>query len=71
MKDNDCALKGARFSGCKFEARYDLSPVDVSGLARLKSFEGNLDSLRRRTYVHDICIRCGKVVDRAVEKTKA
>lgn len=61
---SDCPRRGA-WIGCNFEPRYDLSPADIS---RFESIKGNaaplLEALRSKTYVHDICVRCGRVVER-------
>jgi hypothetical protein len=48
---------------CKFEPRYDLSSPhfprgEVSGWGIC------IDDFKSKTYVGDICVRCGKTVDR-------
>ena len=48
----------------QFEARYDKSPADIS---MFKSLSGAgsvqmIEKLRKVTYVHDICVRCGKTI---------
>lgn len=53
---------------CNFEARYDLSPAMTEDAtltnATDKSVALFLDALRTKTYVHDICTACGKIVKR-------
>lgn len=47
----------------KFEPRYDYKLPD--GL-KLEKFDiGVLDACRSKTYIHDICIKCGKTVKEA------
>lgn len=73
---SECERSGRWFSGCRFEARYD-EPVlsdrektfgrdgtwePIPGTNRIRYVTPPLGN---RTYVHDICIRCGKVVSRA------
>lgn len=55
------------FGRHKFEARYDLGPADLS---RFESISGRgagsfMEKLRQKTYVHDVCVRCGALVERA------
>lgn len=62
----DCQRKGKWIGGCNFEPRYDLSEPDLS---RFKTFKSRnvaefLDALRKKTYVKDVCITCGKSVMR-------
>lgn len=64
---DECLNKKKFFGGCKFEPRYDLGPADIS---RFESISGTgavtmFEKLRAKTYVHDICVRCGKIVRRA------
>jgi hypothetical protein len=61
---NDCPRVGWMF-GCKFEPRYDLSAPDVS---RFKKIDGPvapvLEATKAKTYVCDVCVRCGKTIER-------
>ena len=60
--------------GCKFERRYDTKPPSPEIIAALQPLMdspfSNMDAdfalseLKTETYVRDICIRCGKVVER-------
>lgn len=57
--------------GCKFEARYDeLMPKQIPG-GDIKQL-AVLDNLppHERYYVRDICVVCGKTVDRSGEVVK-
>jgi hypothetical protein len=56
------------FGSHKFEPRYDLGPADVS---KFESISGGravsfMETLRSKTYVHDVCIKCGEVIIRPV-----
>lgn len=62
---SECERAGKWIGGCRFEARYELS---APGL-KIESYEGPrlvdvIEASRAKTYVHDICTRCGKVVQR-------
>lgn len=50
----------------KFEPRYDLGAANLS---RFTSIEGIgvgsfMEKLRPKTYVHDVCVRCGDTINR-------
>lgn len=61
---SNCARIDKWFGGCRFEPRYDEKPRDY----HVGNYEGSLTSLRKymtlEVYVHDICIRCGRIVKR-------
>jgi hypothetical protein len=61
-----CARLGKLIGGCKFEPRYDLGPVQIPngfGLNYIGMALGErLEQHRKKTYVHDVCIRCGKAI---------
>lgn len=62
---SECPYKDAWFLPCQFEPRYDIGPVDMSGMANATSIKArDPDIFRRKTYVHDICVRCGVIVKR-------
>lgn len=62
---SECARKGKWFGGCKFEARYDLSPADLSWFKTLSGGSAEFyEKLRSKTYVKDVCTTCGKTVMR-------
>ena len=53
------------FGSHQFEARYDLSPADMSALANFKARDPRyMETLRSKTYVRDICTKCGKTIER-------
>ncbi len=65
---SDCPRQGRLIGGCKFEARYD---SELPEGFKLSSYEGSVagaqalyDAVKTKTYVHDICTRCGKIVVR-------
>ena len=50
----------------RFEARYDVGVPDTSKCKDLALMSWNDDpaAYRAKTYVHDVCTRCGKIIDR-------
>lgn len=57
------------FGSHKFEPRYDLGAADLSPffgdrVASFKTSADSIESMRAKTYVRDICIRCGKTIER-------
>lgn len=52
----------------KFEARYDTRPGNYNG--RIKghgrAILAYIEANKNVTYVHDICVRCGKIINRKV-----
>ena len=61
-----CARFGKIIGGCKFEPRYDSEfpnnyQVDRASVAAL-------EALRKHTYVKDVCVRCGKAIERQEAK---
>mgnify|MGYP001618447839 FL=1 len=63
---NDCPRLGRLIGGCKFEARYDKSEPKINGNFTYHGMQGSarLEQLRQLTYVRDVCIRCGRTVNR-------
>jgi hypothetical protein len=60
----DCPRFGKWF-GCRFEARYDLGPPDLTAYKTVSAMSrGALEMHRRQTYVCDICVRCGATIER-------
>lgn len=62
----ECERKGRWIGGCRFEARYDSKPGELPGnfqgaAAGLLAF---LEASQQKTYVADVCIRCGKTIKR-------
>lgn len=78
----DCPRLGKFFGGCRFEARYD-EPV-VSEMEQYLGRDSRYEAvpgttklawvkppLGDRIYVQDVCIRCGKVVERTVRNERS
>jgi hypothetical protein len=65
---NFCSRIGKLFTGCKFEGRYSEALPDGFVLGDVKGAAGGIsilvDAHKSKTYIHDICIRCGKIVKR-------
>lgn len=72
----DCPRFGKLFGGCKFESRYDASAhgpeadAIAAALERIVFGSDQTEALAQlrsddKTYIRDICIRCGKTVERA------
>lgn len=58
-----CPYRGKLFGGCRFEPRYDLGPgayppVEFSNDEYLHEM---MKEARAKTYVQDICVRCGEI----------
>lgn len=74
MSGERCERFGKWFGGCRFEARWDETapdPIAIRSVERLVHaavfFAEDLAmmrNLRASRYVRDICIRCGKTVER-------
>lgn len=64
MSDNRCP--NSWFGSHKFEPRYDLSPADVSSFKNISGMGSGafLERLRSKTYVRDVCTKCGKTIER-------
>jgi hypothetical protein len=65
----DCPRAGKLFGGCKFSPRYDRSPLTQDQLLGLASatapvFTSDIEACAGRTYVRDVCERCGKTIER-------
>ena len=65
---SDCPRQGRWFGGCCFEARYDKSAPDLPRYKHIKCNPGAttefLDGHRTVTYVRDVCVRCGRTIER-------
>jgi hypothetical protein len=64
---SDCPRFGKLFGGCKFGPRYDLGAAGgldgdyrgpAGGVALI------LEASKPKTYLRDVCERCGKVIER-------
>lgn len=51
----------------QFEARYDKSAADLGGTKSLNGYgvADVLETLRTKTYVRDVCVNCGKTIERS------
>jgi len=63
-----CPRGNRIFRRCRFEPRYDYAPM---GDVKLGPFEGPASTIekiykliQRKTYVCDVCVRCGLIVER-------
>lgn len=65
-----CPHTGKWLGGCRFEPRYDVG----SPRGKFDRIEGGVDlvellnSTKPKTYIHDICVVCGKIVQRSDRK---
>lgn len=52
---------------CHFEPRYDIGAPSMSleGKSTPSGFAEMVEATKPKTYVHDICVSCGKVVNRS------
>jgi len=61
------------FKGCedgvhKYRGRYDQSEIKLPGnLRNIKMSEAGMEKFRAVTYVRDVCVRCGDVIERNSE----
>lgn len=66
---NECPHAGRWIGGCKFEARYDKSSPSqalrdtVECSISIPAYVMKM-LVDKKTYVHDVCTRCGKVIRR-------
>lgn len=66
---SDCRRFGKLFGGCKFVARYDYDPKDIDHYnGSITAFIELAEAMTKRVYVKDICVRCGKTIDRQEQK---
>lgn len=68
---SECARVGKWIGGCRFEARYDtggptIKPSILKELVWSDDKAEAVDRSRSVTYIHDICVRCGKIVEPSV-----
>lgn len=71
---SDCPRFGKWFGACKFAPRYDQPVHDLMGGFRTITFYEAMtpqqitalkDGDSKIIYVRDVCVRCGKVIERA------
>jgi|SRR5579872_6404153 len=60
------ALRCTSWFGHKYEGRYDEVPMP-STPERVEMVKANFDEIEDvyRVYVHDVCVRCGDVIERS------
>lgn len=58
------------FGSHKFEARYDLSAADLSPFQSIHGlFAARFaQAMRSKTYVRDVCVKCGRTIERETSK---
>lgn len=63
----DCPRLGKWF-GCRFQPRFDKSEPKIDHSFQYTGSAGaeRLEQFRQVTYVRDVCVRCGKTIERAV-----
>lgn len=61
-----CPRFGKLVNGCKFEARYDSEMPSPMPEMSMKRGDPSLalEALKSKIYVRDVCIRCGRTVER-------
>jgi hypothetical protein len=68
LSETDCPRIGKLFGGCKWSPRYDLGEAraayNLTGQGTAAGVAAINDSLKPKTYVRDVCERCGKTVER-------
>jgi hypothetical protein len=57
------------FGSHRFEPRYDKEPSNAMGVGSIKARDMEmLDAMvTKKTYVRDICVRCGKTIERVTQ----
>ncbi len=64
---SDCPRFGKFWNGCRFQARFDESEPTLEITQYRGSMVSYIEALKaskKRTYVRDVCIRCGRTVER-------
>lgn len=62
-----CPRQGRAYGGCRFEARYDEEPLleeIKAGHITVPALRSFLDNTVKKTYVRDVCTRCGRTIER-------
>lgn len=62
----ECERRDWLLFSCWFEPRYDEGPVGDHHLedVRARRIADVFDAMKPRTYVRDVCVRCGATVER-------
>lgn len=65
---NECPRKDKWVRGCKFEPRYNLAASTFEPGGHVKTSAAAIvllaNEYRDRTYIYDVCIRCGRMVSK-------
>lgn len=65
-----CERRGKWIGGCRFEPRYDTTPMLSEVFALPSQLPSIIEASKRKTYVGDVCVRCGTAIVReTVEKS--
>ena len=61
---SECPRNGWLAGTCKFEPRYDISePLLPANTTKISDPE-MAETFKRKTYVRDVCVRCGRTIER-------
>lgn len=60
---SECDAKYRMFPRCRFQARYDFGRPDLGRFKSIPTPEF-IEALKPKTYIKDVCIRCGKTIKR-------
>lgn len=61
----ECPRRGKLFRGCRFEGRYDSRPGMNIHHHAWDDPIGLLRNSRISTYVRDVCVTCGRTIERS------
>lgn len=62
MKEQ-CPRRDKWIRACKFEPRFDLSPVQFpEGMESIRADARTVEKFRSKTYCGDVCVTCGRTV---------
>jgi hypothetical protein len=66
FRTTDHRCQNSWFGSHKFEARYDLGPADLAAFQSISGIGTGqfMERLRAKTYVRDVCTKCGKTIER-------
>ena len=58
--------------GHRFEARYNYGEPRIKSMGESSNITAQelvniINSTKSKTYIHDICVKCGKIVNKEVE----
>lgn len=65
---SECPRKDWHFFGCKFQPRYDEYPREGRYNKITMYAEDLREFMTLRRYVHDVCTRCGKTIERPTKE---